>query len=217
MADTFGEGRLRGEHPHRADEIHVHRQRRSVGLLLALLALIAIGLIAFWALQRDRDVELSPDVGIPRLEKPRLEIATPDVPAPSQPGMAPQMSPAAADVPAAAAENADGACPKEMVLHFTSNASKLREAEVSRVESIANCMKADPEMTARLEGRADPSGSSDHNQALALGRAQTVKQRLVELGVPESRLTVVVRGQDCEEATAACLQRNRSVTVISRR
>lgn len=127
-----------------------------------------------------------------------------------------QDQPAEPAAPEAAPEGeaAQAACETETVFHFTTNASALRGRDEAALQKLADCFKADPELTARLEGRADATGTPEHNESLALSRAQTVKQRLVELGAPESQLSVVVSDPKCEEMTAACNQQNRSVTVV---
>jgi peptidoglycan-associated lipoprotein len=63
-----------------------------------------------------------------------------------------------------------------------------------------------------LEGHADSRGSSEYNLALGSRRANAVKDYLVNLGVPTSRITVVSKGKEspfCTEENEACWQQNR--------
>ena len=47
-----------------------------------------------------------------------------------------------------------------------------------------------------LEGHADSRGSSEYNLALGTRRANSVKDYLVSLGVPTTRVTVVSKGKE---------------------
>ena len=63
-----------------------------------------------------------------------------------------------------------------------------------------------------LEGHADSRGSSEYNLALGTRRANSVKDYLVSLGVPATRVTVVSKGKEapfCREESEACWQQNR--------
>jgi outer membrane protein OmpA-like peptidoglycan-associated protein len=65
-----------------------------------------------------------------------------------------------------------------------------------------------------VQGYADRQGPAGYNRHLAERRATTVKQFLVELGVPETSIRVVTIGPEgalCEEPTAECMQLNRRV------
>jgi peptidoglycan-associated lipoprotein len=63
-----------------------------------------------------------------------------------------------------------------------------------------------------LEGHADSRGSSEYNLALGTRRANSVKNYLVNLGVPATRITVVSKGKEspfCTEENESCWQQNR--------
>ena len=65
-----------------------------------------------------------------------------------------------------------------------------------------------------VQGYADRQGAAAYNRLLAERRAQTVKQFLVELGVPEASIRVVTIGPEgalCDEPAAECQQLNRRV------
>ena len=65
-----------------------------------------------------------------------------------------------------------------------------------------------------VQGYSDRQGPADYNRHLAERRATTVKQFLVELGVPETAIKVVTIGPEgalCDEPTAECQQLNRRV------
>jgi peptidoglycan-associated lipoprotein len=63
-----------------------------------------------------------------------------------------------------------------------------------------------------VEGHCDSRGSSEYNLALGNRRATAVKDYLVNLGVPTTRITVVSKGKEqpvCTEENEACWQQNR--------
>ena len=58
--------------------------------------------------------------------------------------------------------------------------------------------KRDGNSAVLLEGYADQHGPAEYNRTLALRRAESVKQFLVELGVPESSMKVVSLGKEAQ-------------------
>jgi peptidoglycan-associated lipoprotein len=65
-----------------------------------------------------------------------------------------------------------------------------------------------------VQGYADRQGAPEYNRMLAQRRAESVKQFLVELGVPEPSIKVVTIGQEgalCDDASTECRQLNRRV------
>jgi outer membrane protein OmpA-like peptidoglycan-associated protein len=65
-----------------------------------------------------------------------------------------------------------------------------------------------------VQGFADRQGPAEYNKRLAQQRADTVKQFLVELGVPETAVKVVTIGAEgavCDDPSKECQQLNRRV------
>jgi peptidoglycan-associated lipoprotein len=63
-----------------------------------------------------------------------------------------------------------------------------------------------------VEGHADERGSGEYNLALGSRRATSVKDYLVNLGIPANRITVVSKGKEqpfCTNSTEDCWQQNR--------
>ena len=63
-----------------------------------------------------------------------------------------------------------------------------------------------------VEGHCDSRGSAQYNLGLGSRRASAVKDYLMSLGVPASRLTVVSKGKEqpfCTDETESCWQQNR--------
>ena len=67
-----------------------------------------------------------------------------------------------------------------------------------------------------IQGYADQHGPAEYNRTLALRRAESVKQFLLELGVPESSMKVVSLGKEstiCEDQSPTCQRPNRRAHV----
>ena len=65
-----------------------------------------------------------------------------------------------------------------------------------------------------IQGYADIQGPVEYNRLLAQRRAETVKQFLVELGVPETSIKIVTIGKEgalCDDPSRECQQLNRRV------
>ena len=63
-----------------------------------------------------------------------------------------------------------------------------------------------------IEGHCDARGSSEYNLALGTRRSTSVKDYLVSLGIPETRITVISKGKEqpaCSEDNESCWQQNR--------
>ena len=63
-----------------------------------------------------------------------------------------------------------------------------------------------------MEGHCDSRGSSEYNLGLGSRRAQSVKDYLVNLGVPAGRIAIVSKGKEqpfCNDETENCWAQNR--------
>jgi peptidoglycan-associated lipoprotein len=63
-----------------------------------------------------------------------------------------------------------------------------------------------------VEGHADSRGTPEYNLALGERRADTVRDYIVSLGIPNDRVTIVSKGEEqpfCKEETESCWQLNR--------
>ncbi|HJU05491.1 MAG TPA: OmpA family protein [Nitrospiraceae bacterium] len=81
------------------------------------------------------------------------------------------------------------------------NAMRLKEAD-------------DPGYAVVLEGRCDEVGTRDYNLVLGERRAQTVKEYLINLGIPSASIQTISYGKDrpmCGEHHEACWAKNRTV------
>jgi peptidoglycan-associated lipoprotein len=68
-----------------------------------------------------------------------------------------------------------------------------------------------------LQGNCDERGSREYNLALGQRRADAVKQRMVLLGVPQTRIETVSFGKEKPRATChdeSCWSQNRRVDFV---
>jgi peptidoglycan-associated lipoprotein len=82
----------------------------------------------------------------------------------------------------------------------------------STLQADARFLQQHPNMTFTIEGHCDERGSTEYNLALGDNRANSTKQALVGLGIPESRIHTISYGKEkpfCTESNEACWQQNR--------
>jgi peptidoglycan-associated lipoprotein len=63
-----------------------------------------------------------------------------------------------------------------------------------------------------VEGHADSRGTAEYNLALGERRATSVRDYLVNLGIPANRVQIVSKGKEapfCSEENENCWQQNR--------
>jgi peptidoglycan-associated lipoprotein len=95
---------------------------------------------------------------------------------------------------------------------FDLDMSEIRADARGPLQANADWMKKWTGTQIMLEGHGDSRGSAEYNLALGSRRANSVKDYLVSLGVPATRVTVVSKGKEapfCTEETEACWQQNR--------
>ena len=81
----------------------------------------------------------------------------------------------------------------------------------------ANWLRRHPQVFVRIEGYADDSGNDDMNSALALRRAEAVRDLLVESGVSVTRMHISAFGRENRVALCAaveCAAQNRRAILI---
>lgn len=83
---------------------------------------------------------------------------------------------------------------------FDHNSYELNMAATVEVEKIADLMLQNPDLTSKLTGHADATGSADYNMLLSMQRADYIAQYLVARGVKEERITVQGMGEDAPVA-----------------
>ena len=161
---------------------------REIAMLVGILALVAVGSVAtYW------------------MRSGKVEAAAKAAPAVTTPAPIPVRPAAPAPVPTDATHTD---------VYFDFKSVRLRADAVRTLQEKAASMDRSSTWAVLVQGYADRQGPAEYNRTLALRRAETVKQFLVELGVPETSVKVATVGSDgalCEEATRECQQLNRRV------
>ncbi len=102
---------------------------------------------------------------------------------------------------------------------FDTDKSTLDSEARATLQRQAAWMKTYPNLAFTVEGHADERGTRDYNLGLGSRRANAVKDYLVSLGVPASRLSTISYGKErpvCLDSTETCWAQNRrSVTVVT--
>jgi peptidoglycan-associated lipoprotein len=95
---------------------------------------------------------------------------------------------------------------------FDLDESSVRDDARPILQRNADWMKRWTSTQVTVEGHCDSRGSSEYNLALGTRRATSVRDYLVNLGVPANRITVVTKGKEqpvCTEENDSCWQQNR--------
>ena len=82
------------------------------------------------------------------------------------------------------------------VIYFSFNRITIRPSEVSKLKSILQILKENPEMKVMVTGWCDTRGSVAVNRRISRQRAQALKTWLVKRGIAARRISVVGKGSD---------------------
>ena len=105
-----------------------------------------------------------------------------------------------------------GGCQLEVV-YFGYNEFELSGSTGAVVDKNAECVKRN-NRGVNLVGHTDPRGTPEYNLALADKRAQAVKRRMTNLGIPEDKVIPVPRGEiDAQGTDESSWERDRRVDV----
>ena len=143
----------------------------------------------------------------------------PTAPAPPPPPPPPAPAPAPAPAPRApsdeevfARKSLDDLSRELSDVYFDYNESAIRDDGRAPLQKDADWLKRWTSTQVTVEGHCDARGSAQYNLGLGSRRASAVKDYLVSLGVPATRITVVSKGKEqpfCTEQTESCWQQNR--------
>jgi peptidoglycan-associated lipoprotein len=95
---------------------------------------------------------------------------------------------------------------------FDLDESTIRDDARGPLTKNAEWLKRWSSTRIMVEGHADERGSAEYNIALGDRRANAVRSYLVNLGIPENRITVTSKGKEspfCTESNENCWQQNR--------
>ena len=85
---------------------------------------------------------------------------------------------------------------KGLVVQFGFDAASLSPESRTRLDALADAMRARPAIHIRIAGNCDELGTVEYNLALGQKRADAVRQYLVTLGVGPSRVDTVSYGEE---------------------
>ena len=97
-------------------------------------------------------------------------------------------------------------------VYFDLDQSELREDAKAPLQKDADWLKKWTSTSISIEGHCDSRGSAEYNLGLGSRRASAVKDYLVSLGVPATRLTTVSKGKEqpvCTDENESCWSQNR--------
>jgi len=104
-------------------------------------------------------------------------------------------------------------------LGFAPGTAELSQGAAETLADVAALLARHPEQQALLRGHTDTSGNAEDNLRLSRARAEAVRDRLVALGVPATRLASEGAGSAepiAENATCLGRRQNRRVDVLLR-
>jgi len=83
------------------------------------------------------------------------------------------------------------------------------------LDKVVAFASANPESKIVLDAHCDPTGATTYNVKLAIRRAESVRERLKTMGIPQDRIVFAVYGED--GAKRATFAEDRRVTIWSTR
>lgn len=82
-------------------------------------------------------------------------------------------------------------------VYFDFDKSNIKPGEVKKLEEVAKRMKSEFQGKAlRIEGHCDERGTEEYNRALGDRRALSVRESLVQLGLPADLLPTITFGEE---------------------
>ena len=100
-------------------------------------------------------------------------------------------------------------------LNFRFDSAALMAEAPGVLDKVVAFASANPDTKIVLDAHCDPVGASTYNVKLAIRRAESVRERLKTMGVPEDRIVFAIYGED--GAKRATYAEDRRVTLWSTR
>ena len=79
--------------------------------------------------------------------------------------------------------------------HFAYNKSTLTDEAKTLLDRDAQVLKENPKMKVRMAGYTSAQGTEESNQKLSEGRANAVRNYLIERGIAPGRITIIGYGR----------------------
>jgi outer membrane protein OmpA-like peptidoglycan-associated protein len=160
-----------------------------------VLAVVALGLIYFFIMDRGVEVAQAPMVTVVSADTPAVVT----VPLPDGTALYLKEGSFNYNVAAFLRDNAMSTTPKTFVfdrLHFDSGTTKLTVESEQTVKDLGAILKAYPTSDVRLDGYTDNVGDAATNKQLSLDRATAVREALISDGMDAARVTTAGYGQE---------------------
>ena len=90
---------------------------------------------------------------------------------------------------------------KEYSVHFAYDSHVVKAADKSKIASVADYLKANPQSAVRVEGNCDERGTEEYNRSLGERRALAGREELIRLGIETGRVDTLSYGEDKPVAT----------------
>ena len=122
--------------------------------------------------------------------------------APEQRGEVEEVPTGQPDVPEPAVINFDpsgsdnNSIPGLHTVNFDYDKASLSDQAKEKLAQNANWIRQNSNVTMQIEGHCDSRGSLEYNLSLGERRAQTVRDYLIELGIPATRLNIISFGEE---------------------
>jgi peptidoglycan-associated lipoprotein len=97
-------------------------------------------------------------------------------------------------------------------IHFDYDKYNVKDEYKPELKSVASWITKNSGTKLSVEGHCDERGTNEYNLALGDRRAKAVKDYLVSLGVPSSKVETISYGEEkplCTEQTEECWAKNR--------
>ncbi len=82
------------------------------------------------------------------------------------------------------------------IVYFDFDSSVIKSSERSKIQNIADHLKANGAEAVRVEGNCDERGTEEYNRALGERRALALREELVRLGIDATRIDTISYGED---------------------
>jgi outer membrane protein OmpA-like peptidoglycan-associated protein len=94
-----------------------------------------------------------------------------------------------------AALEAIPARPASFLLYFVTGTDELTEESKGEMQRVLDELRRRPAPDVQVIGHTDRVGNDAENDALSLQRAQTMREAMLQLGIPPSRIRAAGRGE----------------------
>lgn len=84
---------------------------------------------------------------------------------------------------------------KNVKIYFDFDKADIRQDAVQVLKNAVNILNKNPEADILITGNCDIRGSEKYNEKLGLRRGETVREFIVNKGIPENRIRIVSRGK----------------------